>query len=215
MILIILFNYIMLFLLANSKVKCDLITPKTFPDNFVIDDDIEAENSINQVTNDKPWLAHVDLFTEKSISECSWQIRHDDSMNKMWKCVFLYQPSYQAMQQVLNNVCPRCHQVGGECLQKMKEDKHIFRKHTTETEPCFPVWFKGWKQTKVSFTVGYYFKLQTWLRLNVTFTIFELNLHESCYISPIYEYMFPKDYSTGQFRVSYFCHINGFLFCSL
>lgn len=168
---------IICYLTIHCWVECDLITPTTFPDDFLIDPDVQ--NNLDLVENTKPWFAYVHSFIEKSMSECLSKGQHDSAMGFWQTCFFHYQPSYQAMNQKLAIVCPWSGQLSFIYgYRKVVADRNIIRNLTTETESCFPVLFTFRKKVQHIFFVSYCFHTHPWLKMNVTFTKFELYFTE-------------------------------------
>ena len=52
----------------KSWIKCDLITPRTIPDDIELFD--SGENGLDLVKIDKPWLAYINSHLNKSIVKC-------------------------------------------------------------------------------------------------------------------------------------------------
>ena len=193
---------VVLFLLLKPCIKCDLITPRTVPDDIDLFDNHDPVHKfdIDLTKEYKLWIAYIYSHFNVSISKCLQLLENDTQFNKMWKCMFHFQPSYRLMlQNKATETCPAPHTLNSFLSQNynfkidlkfIRPHKDIFGKITVDTEirpNMFSFWVEkyfhsirqsGLKNMEFIF-VNFTFLVHVSLRVNFTFIHFELKNPEA------------------------------------
>ena len=203
---------LVLYCMVYHFTKGDLITPKTVPSLKNISEfEWDSEHRQSILKNKKPWKVYIDSNLNHSLSICLLALSGKIFFDQFRKCLFNCSPTCKYWERVFQNGCPSDDKVTNIFIQhptlynqrifndhwvfspkselaNLTAIRNVLGKIIIETDKCSTL-LRRWDE-KFRVKIKLLFKTDATLRVNITFTRFQLIKKEIAQLLNFDENMF-------------------------